>query len=134
MHTTGGFAFAAATDALAREGQSQHVAAQLAQLASEAGLEAGRVHRDPSLSVDQKRAALQGIQRSSQERLDALIAPPVQAKLPAAATEWLKILGDGKYKPYVPSLVSTGGTVFPTESVDAAPRAPTLSIPVPRRP
>lgn len=99
------------------------------ELALDVGQEAARVHEDPALTPEQKRAALPALQQSAQARLDALLSPAAHAALPADGLRWLSDLGEGKYRVPMPTLLSSGSyyvhtiTAPPPSKPDGLPPA-----------
>jgi hypothetical protein len=85
------------------------------------GQEAARIHADPALTPEQKRAALITLRQTAQGRLDALLPPPAQQALPADGLRWLTSLGEGKYLVPMPTLINGGG--YSVHSIASPPPA-----------
>lgn len=133
LWTDDGGPFAAAAGVLREANLPARQAARLLQLAAETGVRAEAVHADASLTAEGKRDALRALQQSMQSQVDALLPAAVQAKLPEEAIGWLALLGEGRYKRYVPILEGGGWIVPPVISLASPPVGPKWSVPLPRR-
>lgn len=114
--------YQATAAALTAAGRPANDAAKLLQLAAETGEAAAAIHRDSTLQPDQRRAALANLQTAIQLRVDALVPPEAKAAMPADALQWVTDLGQGKYRRFQPTLMSSGWIV-PTLR-DVAARLP----------
>ena len=115
--------YQAAAAALTAVGRPAHDAAKLLQLAAEAGEAAVAIHRDSTLQLDQRRAALAKLQSEMQPRVDALVPREARAAMPADALQWVDDLGRGKYRRFQPSLVGSGWTVPSLREIAGPPPA-----------
>ncbi len=100
----------AATEA----GLPDNTATRVMELSAQIGREAAQIHDDAALTAEQKKAALLPLQQSAQARLNALLPPAAQAKLPADSFRWLSALGEGRYMVPTPYLTSSGGNAVYT--------------------
>jgi RNA polymerase sigma factor (sigma-70 family) len=82
-------------------------AARVMELAAETADQALQIHRDPTLTPAEKRAAVVALQADVRPRLDALMPPVVQAQVGTQASQWFTDLGEGRYK-YLPTSFSRG--------------------------
>lgn len=104
-------------------------AGRILQLAAETGEKAAAVHADPSLTADEKKAALLALQGQAQPQLDELLPPAAQQRVAPNALTWLTGLGQGSYRlmaasmPGETNLLSAGQSV----SVVGPPPAARLS-------
>jgi hypothetical protein len=78
-------------------------------LNAETGLQAAAIHRDATLTDDQKRAALVTLQQSARARLDTLLPAATQQLLEPSTFTWLSELGEGKYRVMAPGLMGYNG-------------------------
>jgi hypothetical protein len=125
--------YSRAASVLREEGLPERQAARLLQLASDVGERATTIHHDASLTVEQKRAALLALREEARPRFDTLAPPAVRAKLPEEATEWLTLLGEGRYRRYEPFVVGGGWVMYPLATITTPPTAPRARVPQPRR-
>lgn len=109
-------------------------AARLFQLGAETGGRAEAIHRDASLSVEQKKAALVALQETVRPHLDSLIPAVAQDKLPEAAIGWFRMMSEGRYELLRPTIYGGARVSVPPRSV-TAPVTPTMRpVPIVRRP
>lgn len=110
-------------------------AAELLELAAETAERAAAIHRDPALEVARKRAELQALQESVRPQFAALVPAGLQSRLPEPAVAWFTLLGEGSYKGFHPTLLSSGlGEIAPVSVASRPPAAPAWPQPLPRRP
>lgn len=126
--------YAKTATVLREAGLPERQAARLLQLASDVGERATAIHYDASLTPEQKRAALLAVRDEAKPQFEALAPPATRAKLPEETTEWLSLLGDGRYRRYSPSLTGTGWASFPLTTITTPPIGPKITLPIPRRP
>lgn len=108
-------------------------AAQLLQLAAETGVQGAAIHGDPTLTVDQKREALAALQGAVRPRLDALVPPASQDRLPPEAITWFTALGEGRYASHRTTAYSNVWFAATPIAVTTPPRTPLPAVPLPRR-
>lgn len=104
------------------------------QLAAETGERALAIHYDASLTADQKKDALLALQAAVRPQLDALVPPAAQAKLPDAAIDWFRIMGEGRYEQVRPMLMGSGSIGIAPVSVAAPATGAPRREPVVRPP
>lgn len=102
-----------------------NTAGRVQQLGNETAIQAATIHADPTLSLDQKKAALVELQRSAHGRLDALLPAAAQARLPDTALAWLNGLSQGTYQ-YVATVLpgQNGISITVPISLTSVPSAP----------
>jgi hypothetical protein len=94
------------------------------ELAEEVGRAAAKIHDDPAVPAEQKRAALLALQQHTQASLDALLPISAQQTLPADGLRWLKELSSGRYYELTPSVSGSGSySVFTISDPPPAKRA-----------
>lgn len=106
-------------------------ASRYAQLAAETGQKANAIHRDASLNVDQRRAALITLQQSARAQVDALVPTEAQQRLPAAGTAWLNALSTGSYRMLSAGVPGRGSSGSIVASITANALTPPPSFVVP---
>lgn len=106
---------------------------QVMTLNAETGLQAVAIHRDETLTLDQKRAALVTLQQSARVRLDALLPSATQQLLEPATFTWLNELAEGKYRVMEPGLTGYNGYMPISLSQPPPPKRTDTSL-VPVRP
>jgi hypothetical protein len=126
--------YARTAGVLREAGLPERQAARLLQLASDVGERAAAIHYDAALTAEQKRAALLAVRDEAASRFEALAPPATRAKLPEEATEWLTLLGEGRYRRSSPSLTGIGWATYPLATVTTPPTGPKLTLPTLRRP
>jgi RNA polymerase sigma factor (sigma-70 family) len=104
--------------------------ARVLELAAETTAQAETIHGDAMLTPVQKRAAVVALQQEVRPRLDALLPPEQQQRLPARVLGWFTALGDGRYS-IIPTTaagstggVMSGGPGIPVDSALPANRTP----------
>jgi hypothetical protein len=112
--------------------QPARVAARVFQLGAETGERAAAIHYDPSLTAEQKKAALLTLQESVRPQLDALVPPAAQTRLPEPAIGWFQLLGEGRYEQMRPTLYGNGRGSVPPVSVTSPTSRPARPMPLAR--
>jgi hypothetical protein len=108
--------------------------AHVMELAVDVGERAARIHDDPSLNLEQKRAALIALQQTARAQVATLLPPAAMQTLPADQFRWLDALGDGRYLQPMPNLLSSAGyAIFSIATPPPSKRMPPSIIP-PRPP
>jgi hypothetical protein len=88
------------------------------QLAAETIETASRIHFDKTLSLDQKRAAMDALQRQAQGELDRVLPRAAQQKLVPQSLAWLTELKEGRYKPIHATFGGAAGVLIGGWSID----------------
>ncbi len=105
------------------------------QLAAETIETASRIHFDPALTLDQKRAAMDALHDQAQREFDRVLPREVQQELVPQSLAWLTELKAGRYKPIPTSLGGSAGIIIGGWSIDKPVSGPWHAIQVlPRRP
>lgn len=108
-------------------------AAQLLQLAAETGRQGAAIHRDPTLTSEQKESALAGLQSTVRPQFDALVPTAVQPKLNTQVLDWFTALGEGCYVVFRPWMSGNAWIAPATFSISAPLRSPQPPVSLPRR-
>jgi hypothetical protein len=123
--------------AMEKLGRPGITAAHVLQLAAQTGEHARAIHRDTTRTAEEKTAALITLQESVRPQFDALVPPALRSTLPESAVSWFTILGEGRYKGFHPSLMSSLmssglGEIAPVAITDKHLPPATPPLPLPR--